>query len=249
VDYSHGSKLCVDPFEYIGSRIVEGGAYEAEVADTLSRFFVSDEVFWDIGAHVGSNSVHAGTDRRVASVHAFECSPVTLDVLQFNRALNGNSFEIHPFAITDHSGEMMPFLASRDESSKASLEPLPSEVLASAFSTVSVESMSVDDIVATSVAPSPTVMKVDVEGHELKVFSGAARTLADERLKAVVFEAAHDGSGRIADRRLNSLFEDAGFAVGRIMRPGGALDRNENFVAYRERALESSSAPFEVGPA
>jgi hypothetical protein len=108
--------------------------------------------------------------------------------------------------------------------------------------------MKIDDVVDRGIAPFPTVIKADVEGHEVKVFEGAARTVLDQRLKAIVFESLHDGTGRIADRRLRQLFENAGFTLGRLLRSHRNLERNENYIAYRSAAVPSGYDP-QFGPA
>lgn len=62
-------------------------------------------------------------------------------------------------------------------------------------------------------ADVPTLIKIDVEGHELAVLRGAERTLADPRLLAVIMET--NGSGErygIDDGELVGIMRDNGFA-------------------------------------
>lgn len=63
-------------------------------------------------------------------------------------------------------------------------------------------------------ADVPTLIKIDVEGHELAVLRGAERTLADPRLLAVIMET--NGSGArygIDDAKLVGIMRANGFAA------------------------------------
>ena len=70
--------------------------------------------------------------------------------------------------------------------------------------------MRLDDLVGQDV---PTLIKIDVEGHELAVLRGASRTLRDARLLAVIMET--NGSGArygVADDVLIAVMRECGFA-------------------------------------
>jgi hypothetical protein len=73
---------------------------------------------------------------------------------------------------------------------------------------------------------SPTLIKIDVEGHELPVLNGAGITLESPSLLAVIMET--NGSGLrygISDAQLYELMEARGFephtyaAVTRVLTP------------------------------
>jgi hypothetical protein len=75
---------------------------------------------------------------------------------------------------------------------------------------IEVSVMRLDDLVGQDV---PTLMKIDVEGHELAVLLGGQATLGDQRLLAVIMET--NGSGvryGIADDQLHRVMREHGFA-------------------------------------
>jgi hypothetical protein len=58
--------------------------------------------------------------------------------------------------------------------------------------TIQVESWRGDELIAESELPSPTVVKIDVEGAELKVIEGMSNKLASEECRLVYCEIHHD---------------------------------------------------------
>ena len=82
---------------------------------------------------------------------------------------------------------------------------------AKSLPSVAVPVTTLDELVGGDV---PTVMKIDVEGHEAAVLEGARKTLRDSRLLAVVMET--NGSGArygVSDKILIAMMCEAGFSA------------------------------------
>jgi len=141
------------------------------------------EYFLDVGANVGSYTVLAagGPGAFVTSV---EPTPRTFAHLQRNVALNGLSGTVTTWqgALSDSPGTLR-FTTDLDTVNHVLVEGEREPA-------IDVDVRTLDDVVGVNV---PTLIKIDVEGHERPVLMGATRTLADRRLLAVVMET--NGSG------------------------------------------------------
>lgn len=159
------------------------------------------DVFVDIGANVGSYTVLAAS--LGARVVAAEPIPNTFDRLTANVRLNEmqSSVTAHRVGLSDKNGTLR-FTTSYDTINHvmAKSENLPG---------ADVPVVTLDSILR---GESPTLVKIDVEGHELPVLMGAATTLASASLLAVIVET--NGSGLrygISDAQLYGLMEVRGF--------------------------------------
>jgi FkbM family methyltransferase len=160
------------------------------------------DVFVDIGANVGSYTVLAA--KLGARVVAVEPIPATFDRLLANVRLNGleSSVTAHRVGLSDRNGT----LRFTTDHGTINHVMAATENLAG----TDIEVATLDSILA---GLSPTLIKIDVEGHELAVLNGAGRTLGSPSLLAVIMET--NGSGLrygISDAQLYELMESRGFA-------------------------------------
>lgn len=149
------------PFPEFRSIVEKGyitGHGEEGVYEYLNTHLSGKDIFFDIGANAGFYSLlgaHKGAD-----TYSFEPFPSTLKLLASNA--NGKQVRVYPYAVSDKSGAL---------AMEAGKHPGLNKV--SDTGTVQVESLSLDDFGVV-----PTIMKVDVEGHEMSVFKGAQTLLA-----------------------------------------------------------------------
>jgi FkbM family methyltransferase len=225
-----GGLITVDERDQVQREILHTGAYEPELWETLQRFVVADEILWDVGAFVGSLSIQALQDQRVSRVHAFEPHPEQGDRLEYTLRLNGDPrWRLHRLALGDCNEERrlynhpFPLLGSTS---------LAEDFGAGSFG---VTCRSIDSLICDDGVPAPTLMKIDVEDWELRLFQGARRLLAERPPKAMVFEAStrKGGDGRPSDPRLTELLEGSGYRVEWIRRHNGIVWPRENFLAVR----------------
>jgi FkbM family methyltransferase len=132
------------------------GSYEIDT-QAFRRFLKNGSVVYDIGAHVGFFSLYCGLlvapDGRVI---AFEPDPAARASLQRQVAENpGLKVEVLPYAISDHSGTLL--LDTSCGSSQA---------FVSENGSVSVAAETIDLLVQQQRIAPPTLLKIDVEGHE-----------------------------------------------------------------------------------
>lgn len=159
------------------------GLHEMHDMGFVLHLLRSDELFLDIGANVGSYTVIAA-GAIGARVVAVEPVPSTFADLERNIVLNRLTGRVSMkcLGLSDHSGSVR-FTSDLDTVNHilAVGEEGPS---------IEVPVTTLDELVGDDV---PVAIKIDVEGHELSVLRGAARTLSAPALLAVVMEI--NGSG------------------------------------------------------
>lgn len=150
------------------------------------HFLRQDDLFLDVGANVGTYTILASGVCGAES-YAFEPDPNTLRRLRRNIEVNRlkERVQVHACALGASRGEAQ-FTVGLD-----TLNRLAS-VADQSTRTVRMETL--DALVANS---RPVMMKIDVEGAELEVLSGAERVLAMPSLNVIEMETVAPESARI----------------------------------------------------
>jgi len=156
---------------------IYAGLHEfADMAFVL-HFLRPDDLFFDIGANVGSYTVLASGVCK-ARTWAFEPDPVTAAHLGRNIALNAlqNCVTVHQIALGATEADI-PFTIGQDTVNKVAKTEDPNVRM--------VHQVPLDALAHENV---PSMIKMDVEGYEPEVIKGAARMLRDGRLKVIQSE-------------------------------------------------------------
>lgn len=162
-----------------------GGAYEQALIDYLRRRLGPKTLFVDVGAHVGYVSAMAAATG--AAVFALEMQRELIPLIEQMAAING--FElIRPMNVGASAAAGISPVKRADASPGAQLEgalsrqkPLdPRSLLDDLVPTVAL-----DDLFDRE-GLVPTVVKLDVEGHEVGVLDGAKRLIARRRTAFIV---------------------------------------------------------------
>ena len=194
----------VDTFrEY---RRVLGFTGERGIIEDIVANVEPDDVFYDVGANVGTHSCFVG---QVASkVVAFEPHPPTARRLRENLELNGVRATVCERALSDHEGTAELALPA-DSAGEVGTGEFSLRTADGPQEAVEVSVVVGDEFVAAEGLPTPDVAKIDVEGAEERVIGGLRETLADCRL--VYCEVHHE-------------FVDVGDVVDRLEAIGFACD-------------------------
>lgn len=179
-----GARLAVDPanLDFYCRVQLQHGVWEAEVVDACLALIRPGDVFYDVGACAGIVTVDvARTFGGSVAVHAFEPQPTLARALSASIALNGFAHvRLHQMLLADARGDADLYLVDHGiHASLVARHPRASRLRCR------VES--IDALVAAGLPP-PTVLKIDVEGAELRVLEGARRTFSAAP-PALVFEA------------------------------------------------------------
>jgi FkbM family methyltransferase len=210
------------------------GGYEASVGEALASFeittkseyhrattflgelsvleaFVTDleqaATVWDVGACVGTYACFAASVATDGHVVAVEPEPTNRERLTANLTANasGDRWEVRPVALTDRDGptrlERGPVHAGSGHhflSSNGTGIPVPGRR---------------GETLVDAGAPSPDVLKIDVQGAELDVLRGMGRVLDDvERIYAELHVEKCSRYGTTVEK-VESFLADAGFDV------------------------------------
>ena len=180
-------QLAIFSFDSIGLNINLYGRYESAALNLVETFIKSKiegadtKVVIDIGANIGNHSVFLSNFFK--KVYAFEPNPVTFELLTINTkyAPVKNNIEVFNFGLSD-TNALLPFSVNPHNIGGSFI----SEEDENEFPKIKVQVKKLDDI--NEVRDEPiSLIKIDVEGHELKVLRGAQETITKWQ-PAIIFE-------------------------------------------------------------
>lgn len=206
VELPWGHILSVSPKTHIGHILWEHTLYDHTVSEALWRLSVPGACHVDVGAHIGyTTSLLAHRAGPTGIVHAVEPHPVLNKALRANVSRIEQSVTtdivIHPVALSSHSGveEIGWDEAFETNRGTASLEKR------NARHRTPVQCMRLDDLLPDA---RIEVVKIDVEGHEGAVLKGATQTLAEQRIRHIVYESHAD-----AQPSCHAILSEAGYSL------------------------------------
>ena len=148
-------------------------------------------VLWDVGSNVGTYSIYAA--QRGLSILAFEPSPGNFYILNKNIEINFMEGKVAAYciALSDQTGLGKFYMADTGLGSALSSFGKPIDWQGNQFkakSALAACGMTMDDFIADFNPPFPNAIKIDVDGIEECIISGAAQTLKDKRVNSVLVE-------------------------------------------------------------
>ena len=178
---------------------------EPETVTWIEQEFMPGDVFYDIGANVGAYSLVAaafwGPRLRIVAI---EPSAVNFARLLHNLTLNGCAEQVTalPIALAQTTG-IQPFHYSNLDPG-GSLHALgqPLDFQGEPFRPIAscpTLAFDLDTLVQQFHLPSPTHLKLDVDGSELTILRGAERTLRTVRSLLVELDEHHPQSAEALD--------------------------------------------------
>ena len=191
------------------------GCYERDLVDWAIQFASPEKQFVDIGAHMGSWTLVLAEHFR--EVHAFEPQRLIYQQLCGNAALNGltNVFahnvglDVAPTRLTlQRPGVDRGSSSARPEVADQFIE----QGVALSAETIDVVPLDSFANVLTSVG----LVKIDVEGLELRVLMGALQVLRNNELPRLFVECWSAEWYREDKEKLLSFLEDLGYQIVRI---------------------------------
>lgn len=201
-----GTPIYCDTSKAIGRAIFKNGVYELPTSELVWRLLkdCASALFIDVGANVGYYSLLArkrlGVD---GAIIAFEPMPKIHEKLLVN--LQGQNVDMYPYAVSDKNGQAILNVPS-DADTNDGISTL--QACADAIDSFAVRTVSLDEFLDEEVL----ILKIDVEGHEYSVLSGAASLLAHGKVRNIIFED-HDIS-RSEVARLLAGFGYKIFSIG-----------------------------------
>ena len=181
----------------IGRALRSFGLYDLCVSESLWRLAEKNSTVLDIGANMGYFSVLLSEKVGArGEVQAFEPNPQILELLKLNIESRKNII-LNTVALSNTNGSQTLF-GPKNYNENRGLASL-SEASGVAIATVPLCTLD-------SLKLKPSLIKMDVEGHELKVLEGGVETL--KTVQHVVFED-HD----LENNGVKTILENSGFTV------------------------------------
>ncbi len=168
-----GLRLKVIPGEYVSDQIFFYGCFERPYVDLVAEALAPGMTFVDVGGHVGLYTVigaaRVGTSGRVIT---FEPSQRMFDILSSNVRLNRVSQQTKVFkaALSDRAGTAQLHVPTVNAAASLAV-PLGPSV------SEPVQTVVLDEVLASLSLTSVDVMKLDIEGAELSALNGAKELL------------------------------------------------------------------------
>lgn len=164
---------------------MQQGFYEAPLPMlTMAIIARSPGLFLDVGANNGLYTVLAGITTKETRIVAFEPYAPVLDTFRINICANGlsNRVDIRPIALSDSKGSATLYLPDQRHglletscSLEAGFKPL--------HRTIEVQKERLDNV---EFLEPISLIKADIEGHELAFLEGARKTIERDRPFAFV---------------------------------------------------------------
>ena len=175
------------------------GMYEYEKQQEFIRTVKSGDVVYDVGANVGFYTLLAATLAGPSGrVYAFEPLPRNLTLLKRHVQMNQlTNVQVMEGAVSDKSG-----------TARFSTGEIPEMTHLSPEGQIDVQTFQLDELISSGRLPPPRVMKVDVEGAEADVLSGARELL--QRHKPILLLATH---GSEVHRKCCDMLRELGYTL------------------------------------
>lgn len=189
-DRFHGNRVRLNPRDFY-HRIWHyfGSYHELEILSVVKLALRPGDCFIDGGANIGLISMYAaGIVGKSGLVQAFEPFPPVFDELKFHIETNGLSqVRIHRMGLSDAPSAMEIRLPGEGNLAAATFSPIPDRYQGVVRSGGVVPIARGDDVIDRT-DPRPLLIKLDVEGFEVKAICGLPKVI-EARLPAFVAEA------------------------------------------------------------
>lgn len=145
------------------------------------------KVLLDVGANHGSYAAFLSRIAPGATIYAFEPHPQTFQDMA--EKLSGLNVRPVQLALSDVSGDARLYdFQNNDGSTQASLSRDAVEMFDQEVVGHEVRSTTLDDFLAEHRIDRVAFLKIDTEGFDLKVLTGASRAIAERRIDVIQFE-------------------------------------------------------------
>ncbi len=144
---------------------------------------------FDVGAHLGWETVRFAQMFPAAQIHAFELVPSTCEQLR-RRVADQPRIHVHGFGLSNARGSARIRLQADPQLNSLSARAPPAD----SGESVEVHFRRLDEVAGELGVDAVDLLKIDAEGHDLQVLEGGSALFAARRVRAVLVEVDFGGS-------------------------------------------------------
>lgn len=198
---------CGNPLELQRAKSLMG---ERHILEDLLTELREDDVFYDVGANIGTYCLLAA-EKTDSEVVAFEPHPANYRRLRENVKLNQYNTQVLEYGLYD-SGETKKLSLESQEPGTGT----PS--LSDSRDSVEIQTVRGDEIIEKENLPYPDVIKIDIEGAEARALEGLKKAISDSECRLVYCEVHPEGLKNFGntEEQVEQTLEEAGFRVQRL---------------------------------
>jgi len=239
-DFDRSSKFFCALNEHIGSQIFWRGAYSGDQLKVLHRILRPDMTFVDVGANQGEFSVFAA--RRLSSGHTVSLEPVSFLFERLCRNIQANGFHnvtALQRGLSDREDRLSIYMRADRFVDGSFHEGLPSTVryVDQMNEIEQINVLPLDCLVDELKLRRLDVMKIDVEGAEMRVLLGGINSI--RRFRPIIFLEVCDESSRAggySGQELVEYVKSIGYRVERVDRGGVCNPLNATISGFQNVA-------------
>jgi FkbM family methyltransferase len=211
-----GGKLMVRVDDFDGRAAFYFGDHDPKVTWVARQVIRPGDTVLDVGANWGiATAIFADLTGPGGCVHAFEPQLFLAEALARSVRLNGYPHvHVHPVGLSTEDAKVV-MQVPKNHCGAGSVEALPPWASRDGVDHVSVELVGADAYLERLRLSRVRLMKIDVEGHEASVLSGAIRFFERTPPDVVVFEHKAGSAGFWAHPVVR-YFAARGYALGVI---------------------------------
>ncbi|BAZ43953.1 methyltransferase FkbM family protein [Chondrocystis sp. NIES-4102] len=177
------------------------GTYELPIQEIFQQNLHAGDVFYDIGANVGFFSIIAAKlVGNSGQVYSFEPGETNAKSVRHNAQLNNfTHIEVIEKAVSETSGEGELILAKYSGGHALATADAPPDVAGR----VTIDLVSIDDLIAENSIKPPNFVKIDIEGAELSALKGMKETI--RKYQPTIIYEVDDGDSLAYQRKYQEL--------------------------------------------
>ncbi|MBI2030608.1 FkbM family methyltransferase [Candidatus Kaiserbacteria bacterium] len=190
--------------------------YEHETVALCQQIITPDMHILDIGAHIGYFSrIFSRLTGPAGVVYCFEADPENFSLLKRNTRRYPN-IRLFQSAVAEHTGMIDFYHLETSTGCHSLIEP------ESSARKISVNAVSVDDLLARGEIARVDLIKIDIEGGEPLAMRGMQKLLTESRTIKLIseFNAGSLSAGGVEPRDFIAQLESYGFTVYGITNDG-----------------------------
>lgn len=230
----NGKRMRVIEGDYVSQVISQTGGCEPETTAIFQKLLQPGAIVFDVGANLGYYTlVEAGLAGPNGRVHSFEPNPAVCGLLRESVRLNAlRNVTVNEAGVSEAEGRAKLYVTIPEQMSMASLRPPRQATTGKDVGsglTRTIRLVCLDDYIEHRGIARIDLIKMDVEGAEMKALRGAQRLLGRQEKPVIIMEFNAAALGRLG----SSCSEVARFLLTR------------DFSLYR--VLPGELEPYESG--